>query len=101
MSCSAATASRMKSKLPACFLISSALRDSTTSWAPSRRASSRLPADVVKTTTWAAKDEPLVHYDAVRISAVSDRGGAVLVYGAIGQGSVGAELLQPFSTVRA
>ena len=31
MSCSAETASRMKSKLPACFFISSALRETTTS----------------------------------------------------------------------
>ena len=53
MSCSAATASRMKSKLPACFFISSALRETTTSSAPSRSASSFLPGEVVKTTTWA------------------------------------------------
>src|SRR5271166_5803295 len=53
MSCSAETASRMKSKLPACFCISLASRETTTSWAPNRRASSFLLGDVVKTTTWA------------------------------------------------
>jgi len=40
----------IKSKLPACLAISLALRDSTTSSAPSRSASSRLLSDVVKTT---------------------------------------------------
>ena len=55
MSCSAETASRMKSKLPACFCISSALRETTTSSAPRRSASSFLPGDVVKTTTCAPK----------------------------------------------
>ena len=53
MSCSAETASRMKSKLLACFFISSALREMTTSLAPSRKASSFLLGDVVNATTWA------------------------------------------------
>src|SRR3989454_11295213 len=43
--------SRMKSKLSACFCISSELREMTTSSAPSRSASSLLPGEVVKTTT--------------------------------------------------
>src|SRR5271157_2729467 len=50
MSCSAETASRMKSKLPACFFISSALREMTISSAPRRRASSFLLGDVVNAT---------------------------------------------------
>ena len=45
----------MKSKLPACFFISSALRETTTSSAPRRSASSFLSGEVVKTTTWAPK----------------------------------------------
>ena len=53
MSWSAATQSRMKSKLPACFFIAAASREMTTSSAPSRSASSVLPGDVVKTTTCA------------------------------------------------
>ncbi len=53
MSCSAATQSRMKSKLPACFSISSAFRETTTSSAPSRSASSFLFGEVVKTTVCA------------------------------------------------
>src|SRR5271168_2504209 len=48
MSCSAETASRMKSKLPACFFISSALRETSTSSAPRRSASSFLSGEVVK-----------------------------------------------------
>ena len=55
MSWSAETASRMKSKLPACFSISSASRETTTSSAPRRRASSVLSGDVVKTTTCGAE----------------------------------------------
>src|SRR5271157_440816 len=54
MSCSAETASRMKSKLPACFFISSALREMTISSAPRRRASSFLLGDVVNATTCAS-----------------------------------------------
>ena len=50
---SAATQSRMKSKLPACFFISSALRETTTSSAPRRSASSFLLGEVVKTTVCA------------------------------------------------
>ena len=38
----AATVSRMKSKLPTCFCISAAFRETTTSCAPSRTASSAL-----------------------------------------------------------
>ena len=38
---------------PACFCISSASRETTTSSAPRRRASSVLSGEVVKTTTWA------------------------------------------------
>src|SRR4028119_2276749 len=53
MSCGAATQSRMKSKLPACFAISSASRETTTSSAPRRSASSVLFGDVVKTTVCA------------------------------------------------
>ena len=52
ISWSAETASRMKSKLPACFCISFASRETTTSSAPRRRASSFLWGEVVKTTTW-------------------------------------------------
>ena len=43
----------MKSKLPACFCISLALRETTTSSAPRRSASSFLFGEVVKTTTCA------------------------------------------------
>src|SRR5437867_8516330 len=43
----------MKSKLPACFCISSAFREMTTSFAPSRSASSFLSGEVEKTTTCA------------------------------------------------
>src|SRR5512132_1988065 len=45
MSCLAETVSRMKSKLPACFCISSVLRETTTSSAPRRSASSFLPGE--------------------------------------------------------
>src|SRR5258705_345678 len=45
----------MKSKLPACLAISSALRETTTSSAPRRRASSFLLGDVVNSTTWAPR----------------------------------------------
>src|ERR1035438_10404036 len=55
MSCPAETASRMKSKLPACFFISSVLRETTTSSVPRRSASSFLPGEVVKSTMWAPK----------------------------------------------
>src|SRR4029077_3266534 len=53
MSCSPDTASRMKWKLAACFCISSALFEITTSSAPSRRASAVLFGDVVNSTTCA------------------------------------------------
>ena len=43
----------MKSKLPACFFISSAFFETTTSSAPSRSASSVLLGEVVKTTVCA------------------------------------------------
>src|SRR5512137_1096056 len=55
MSCVAATASRMKSKLPACWFISSVFREITTSCAPRRIASSFLDGEVVNTTTCAPK----------------------------------------------
>ena len=51
--CGAATVLRMKSKLLACAAISSALRDTTTSSAPRRRASAVLPGEVVNNTTCA------------------------------------------------
>ena len=53
MSCSAETASRMKSKLFTCLLISSVFREITTSSAPRRSASSFLLGEVVNTTTCA------------------------------------------------
>ena len=61
MSWSAETASRMKSKLPACFFISSALRETTTSSAPRRSASSVLLGEVVKTTTCAPNASRELH----------------------------------------
>lgn len=50
MSWPAATVSRMKSKLPACFCVSSALQGTTTSSAPRRSASSFLLGEGVKAT---------------------------------------------------
>src|SRR5262249_13753267 len=58
MSWLAETVSMMKSKLPACFFISSELRETTTSSAPSRSASSFLLGDVVKTATCAPNAQP-------------------------------------------
>ncbi|MNN68459.1 hypothetical protein D3C81_1841710 [compost metagenome] len=48
-----ATVLRIRSKLLRCAAISSALRDTTTSSAPSALAASRLDSEVVKATTWA------------------------------------------------
>src|SRR3954454_12924029 len=45
----------MKSKLPTCFAISSALREITTSSAPRRKASPFLLGELVKTTVCAPK----------------------------------------------
>ena len=51
----------MKSKLPACFFISSAFRETTTSSAPSRSASSFLLGDVVKTADVSSERTAKLH----------------------------------------
>ena len=55
MSCAEATVSRMKSKLPACFFISSSFLEIITSFAPSLSASFVLPGEVVKRMTSAPR----------------------------------------------
>ena len=72
MSCSAATVSRMKSKLPACFFISSAFLEMTTSFAPSLSASFVLPGEVVKRTTSRADGRGELHAHVAEAAQADD-----------------------------
>ena len=85
----------MKSKLPACFCISSALRETTTSSAPRRSASSFLLGEVVKTTTWAPKRMRELHAHVAQSAETDDAdllalGDAPVAHGRVG-GDSGAE----------